>query len=229
MKLSMMISYSGDFHADVKRVQELESAGLDIVWVPEAYTFDSVSQMGYLAAKTSTIQIGAGILNVFSRTATCMAQTAAGLDYVSDGRFVLGLGASGPQVIEGFHGVPYEKPMPRDPRLHQRVPDDLAPREGHLRRSDRPGAASRGSGHRSGQAAQDHQPSRTCRHPDLLGVADGPVGHGNRTVRRRLVADLLRSREVPHGLGRRAREGCRFAGRVAGSVADLGRWPGRDR
>ncbi|NND75424.1 MAG: LLM class F420-dependent oxidoreductase [Ilumatobacter sp.] len=113
MKLSMMISYSGDFHADVARVVELEKAGLDVVWVPEAYSFDSVSQMGYLAAKTSTIEIGAGILNVFSRTATCMAQTAAGLDFVSDGRFILGLGASGPQVIEGFHGVPYEKPMPR--------------------------------------------------------------------------------------------------------------------
>ncbi len=70
-------------------------------------------QMGYLAAKTSTIEIGSGILNVFSRTATCMAQTAAGLDYVSGGRFILGLGASGPQVIEGFHGVPYDKPMPR--------------------------------------------------------------------------------------------------------------------
>jgi F420-dependent oxidoreductase-like protein len=109
----MMINYSGDFHADVARVQELEAAGLDLVWVPEAYSFDAVSQMGYLAAKTSTIQIGSGILNVFSRTATCMAQTAAGLDYVSDGRFVLGLGASGPQVIEGFHGVPYDKPMPR--------------------------------------------------------------------------------------------------------------------
>ncbi len=113
MKLSMSINYSGDFHADVQRVQELESAGLDIVWVPEAYSFDSVSQMGFLAAKTSTINIGAGILNVYSRTATCMAQTAAGLDYVSDGRFVLGLGASGPQVIEGFHGVAYDKPMPR--------------------------------------------------------------------------------------------------------------------
>ena len=109
----MMINYSGDFHADVARVQELEAAGLDLVWVPEAYSFDAVSQMGYLAAKTSTILIGSGILNVFSRTATCMAQTAAGLDYVSDGRFVLGLGASGPQVIEGFHGVPYDKPMPR--------------------------------------------------------------------------------------------------------------------
>ena len=113
VKLSMMINYSGDFHADVDRVRELEAAGLDIVWVPEAYSFDSVSQMGYLAAKTSTIQIGSGILNTYSRTATCMAQTAAGLDYVSGGRFVLGLGASGPQVIEGFHGVPYEKPMAR--------------------------------------------------------------------------------------------------------------------
>ncbi len=109
----MTINYSGNFHEDVKNVQELESAGLDLVWVPEAYSFDAVSQMGYLAAKTSTIQIGSGILNVFSRTATCMAQTAAGLDFVSDGRFILGLGASGPQVIEGFHGVPYDKPMPR--------------------------------------------------------------------------------------------------------------------
>ncbi len=109
----MMITYSGDFHADVRKVQELESAGLDLVWVPEAYTFDSVSLMGYLAANTTTIGIGSGILNVFSRTASCIAQTAAGLDFVSDGRFVLGLGASGPQVIEGFHGVPYEKPMPR--------------------------------------------------------------------------------------------------------------------
>lgn len=113
MKLSMMINYSGDFHADVDKVVELEKAGLDMVWVPEAYSFDAVSQMGYLAAKTSTIEIGSGILNVFSRTATCMAQTAAGLDFVSGGRFTLGLGASGPQVIEGFHGVPYDKPMPR--------------------------------------------------------------------------------------------------------------------
>jgi F420-dependent oxidoreductase-like protein len=113
MKLAISISYSGDFHADVRRVQELELAGLDMVWAPEAYSFDSVSRMGYLAAKTSTIQIGSGILNVFSRTAACVAQTAAGLDDVSDGRFVLGLGASGPQVIEGFHGVAYGKPMPR--------------------------------------------------------------------------------------------------------------------
>jgi len=109
----MTINYSGDFHADVQRVQDLEQAGLDLVWVPEAYTFDAISQVGFLAAKTSTINIGTGIINTFSRTASAVAQTAAGCDFVSDGRFVLGLGASGPQVIEGFHGVAYDHPMPR--------------------------------------------------------------------------------------------------------------------
>src|SRR3954452_12375704 len=109
MKLAMALNYSGDFHADVSRVQELEKAGLDIVWVAEAYSFDAISQVGYLAARTEWLHIGTGIVNVYSRTAAAMGQTAAGCDYVSDGRFILGLGASGPQVIEGFHGVPYEK------------------------------------------------------------------------------------------------------------------------
>jgi F420-dependent oxidoreductase-like protein len=113
MKLAMMINYSGDFHADVARLVDLEHAGLDLVWIPEAYSFDAISQVGFLAARTERLEIGTGIINVFSRTATAVAQTAAGCDYVSDGRFVLGLGASGPQVIEGFHGVPYEHPMPR--------------------------------------------------------------------------------------------------------------------
>jgi F420-dependent oxidoreductase-like protein len=109
----MMVSYAGGFQQSVERVVELEKAGLDMVWVPEAYSFDAISQVGYLAAKTERLEIGTGIVNVYSRTASLMAMTAAGCDFVSDGRFVLGLGASGPQVIEGFHGVPYEKPMAR--------------------------------------------------------------------------------------------------------------------
>jgi F420-dependent oxidoreductase-like protein len=113
VKLSMMMSYAGGFHESVQQVVELEKAGLDIVWIPEAYSFDAISQVGFLAAKTERIEIGTGILNVYSRTATLMAMTAAGCDYVSDGRFVLGLGASGPQVVEGFHGVPYTQPMQR--------------------------------------------------------------------------------------------------------------------
>lgn len=113
MKLSMAINYSGGFKQAVDQVVALEKAGLDVVWVAEAYSFDAISQIGYLAAKTEKVEIGTGIVNVYSRTAALMAMTAAGCDYVSDGRFILGLGASGPQVIEGFHGVPYEKPMVR--------------------------------------------------------------------------------------------------------------------
>jgi len=105
--------YDGNPRATADQVVELEKAGLDMVWVAEAYGFDSPTLMGYLAAKTERLQIGAGILNVFSRTPGALLQTAAGLDNVSGGRAVIGLGASGPQVIEGFHGVPYDKPLGR--------------------------------------------------------------------------------------------------------------------
>ncbi len=113
MKLGTSVNYAGDFAKSVERVVELEKAGLDVAWVAEAYSVDAVSQIGYLAAKTERIELGTGILNVYSRTAAAMGQTAAGLDMVSNGRFILGLGASGPQVVEGFHGIPYEKPMAR--------------------------------------------------------------------------------------------------------------------
>jgi F420-dependent oxidoreductase-like protein len=83
------------------------------VFVPEAYSFDAVSQLGYIAAKTGKLEIAAGILQLYSRTPTLTAMTAAGLDYVSGGRFTLGIGASGPQVIEGWHGVPYDAPVGR--------------------------------------------------------------------------------------------------------------------
>jgi F420-dependent oxidoreductase-like protein len=113
MKLSMQLSYASGFKEAAKQVVDLEKAGLDVVWVAEAYTFDAISQMGYLAAITDRVQIGSGIVNVYSRTPTLLGMTAAGLDFVSDGRCILGLGASGPQVVEGFHGVPYEKPLMR--------------------------------------------------------------------------------------------------------------------
>lgn len=113
MKLSMPLMYDGNPRQAADQIIGLEKAGLDLVWVAEAYGFDSPTLMGYLAAKTETIEIGAGILNVFSRTPGALLQTAAGLDNVSGGRAVIGLGASGPQVIEGFHGLPYEKPLGR--------------------------------------------------------------------------------------------------------------------
>jgi F420-dependent oxidoreductase-like protein len=113
MKLSTPLTYSGNPREAADQVAALERAGLDTVWVAEAYGFDSPTLMGYLAARTERVEIGAAILNVYSRTPGALAQTAAGLDNVSGGRAILGLGASGPQVIEGFHGLPYERPLAR--------------------------------------------------------------------------------------------------------------------
>ena len=100
---------------------DLEKAGIDVGWVPELYGFDAVSILGYLAAKTDTMELGSGIFNIYGRTPSTIAMTAAGLDAVSSGRFILGLGASGPQVIEGFHGVKYDKPLGRQRRSWRSV------------------------------------------------------------------------------------------------------------
>ena len=113
MRLSTALQYSEDPRTLAARAAALEAAGLDIAWVAEAYTFDAPSLMGFLAASTQTIQIGAGILPIYSRTPTLMAMTAAGVDALSGGRCILGLGASGPQVIEGWHGIPYDRPLGR--------------------------------------------------------------------------------------------------------------------
>ncbi len=119
MKIATTLQYDGNPRSAADQVTALEKAGLDTVWVAEAYGFDSPTLMGYLAAKTETVEIGAGILNIYSRTPGALLQTAAGLDNVSGGRAIIGLGASGPQVIEGFHGVPYARPLKRTAEVVQ--------------------------------------------------------------------------------------------------------------
>ncbi|ABK69481.1 LLM class F420-dependent oxidoreductase [Mycobacterium avium] len=113
MRIGIALNYSGGFHEAVDRVVELEKAGIEVAVVAEAYSFDAISQLGYLAAKTSTVELASGVLPLYIRTPSLLAMTAAGLDYVSDGRFRLGIGTSGPQVIEGFHGVPFDAPIGR--------------------------------------------------------------------------------------------------------------------
>src|ERR1700689_4512134 len=117
LQISTILDYSGGFKETARNVVEMEKAGLDLVWVAEVYGFDSPSLMGYLAALTDRVQIGSGIMNINSRTPSLIAMTAAGIDALSDGRFHLGLGASGPQVIEGFHGVPYTNPLGRTRKI----------------------------------------------------------------------------------------------------------------
>jgi F420-dependent oxidoreductase-like protein len=113
MRVGMIMDYAGGFEESAELLVDYERAGLEMVAVGEAYSFDSVSQLGYLAAKTQTVELMSGILQIYSRTPSLLAMTAAGLDYVSGGRFTLGIGASGPQVVEGFHGVKYDAPLGR--------------------------------------------------------------------------------------------------------------------
>jgi F420-dependent oxidoreductase-like protein len=113
MKITSTLNYARGFRESVRNVVELEKAGLDMIWVAEAYGFDSPSLMGMIAGATTTIDIASGILSIYSRTPSLLAMTAAGLDELSEGRFHLGIGASGPQVVEGFHGVQYQAPIGR--------------------------------------------------------------------------------------------------------------------
>jgi len=113
VRIGIALDYSGGFHRAVDRVVELEKSGLDIAVVAEAYSFDAISQLGYLAAKTDTVELASGVVPLYLRTPSLLAMTAAGLDFVSDARFRLGIGTSGPQVIEGFHGVEFDAPLGR--------------------------------------------------------------------------------------------------------------------
>jgi F420-dependent oxidoreductase-like protein len=113
MRLSANLPYAADPRTVADLAVAWERAGVDIVWVAEAYGFDAPTFMGYLAARTERIHIGSAILPIYSRTPALLAQTAAGLDALSGGRAILGLGASGPQVIEGWHAVPYDRPLGR--------------------------------------------------------------------------------------------------------------------
>jgi len=119
MRIGMGVAYGPgqDFHQAVDALADYEKAGLDLVVVPELYGFDGVSRLGYIAARLERVQLASGILQTYPRTPTLMAMTAAGLDSVSRGRFNLGIGASGPQVIEGFHGIPYDAPIGRTREL----------------------------------------------------------------------------------------------------------------
>lgn len=113
MRTATTVEVSKDWRGTTDFVVEAERLGLDVCWVAEAWGSDAVSPLGYLAAKTSRIQLGSGVLQLGTRTPAALAMTAMTLAELSEGRFLLGLGSSGPQVIEGLHGVSFAKPVTR--------------------------------------------------------------------------------------------------------------------
>ncbi|MGN9763413.1 LLM class flavin-dependent oxidoreductase [Streptomyces sp. SD31] len=114
MRTSTTIEASGsDWREIVAYVTEAEKLGLDICWVAEAWGSEAPSPLGYLAAKTERMLLGSGIIQLGTRTPMAIARAAITLSQISQGRFLLGLGPSGPQVIEGLHGVPFARPLVR--------------------------------------------------------------------------------------------------------------------
>jgi F420-dependent oxidoreductase-like protein len=113
MRTATSIEVSRDARQTLDFVVEAERLGLDACWVAEAWGSDAPSVLGYLAARTSRITLGSGIIQLGTRSPVAIAQAALTLAELSGGRFVLGLGVSGPQVIEGLHGVPFDRPLTR--------------------------------------------------------------------------------------------------------------------
>ena len=114
-KISVGIDWQGsiDYAAIVERVKIADAAGVHSVWIPEAWGRDAFTILSVLAYETAHIRLGTGIVNIYSRTPAALAQHFATLDELSGGRMIIGLGTSGAQVIEHFHGVPFEPPRTR--------------------------------------------------------------------------------------------------------------------
>jgi F420-dependent oxidoreductase-like protein len=114
MRLGLLLRYAGEAGGPrMEQVLEAERLGYESVWSSEAWGSDAVTPIAWVLARTSRIKGGTGIIQMPARTPACAAMTAATLQAMSNNRFLLGIGPSGPQVIEGWHGVPYGKPLTR--------------------------------------------------------------------------------------------------------------------
>jgi F420-dependent oxidoreductase-like protein len=114
MKLGFLLGYSGkQIQIPIDLIKQAEAMGYDSVWTAEAYGNDAVTAATWVLAQTSKIRVGTAIMQMPARTPAMCAMTSMSLDQLSGGRFIVGLGASGPQVVEGWHGVPYGKPVTR--------------------------------------------------------------------------------------------------------------------
>lgn len=114
MKLGLMLGYSGrNIDLPMDGVLAAERLGFDSAWVAEAWGSDTISVASWVLARTESLRVGTGIMQIPARTPAMTAMTAMTLAQLSGGRFILGVGASGPQVAEGWHGQPYEDPLQR--------------------------------------------------------------------------------------------------------------------
>ena len=215
MRLGLQLGYD-DPAFWVGLAEEAERCGFDSVWTSEAYGSDAVSPLAWIGGRTERIKLGTAIMQMPARSPATTAATAATLDLLSGGRTLLGLGTSGPQVAEGWHGQAWGKPLTRTREYVEIVRTILrarsasrAPRRAlrhpvHGRRRNRPR-----------QAAQDHRPSASRRRPDLPRRDRPEERRARGRDRGRLAADLLLTGAFRGDAPADARRGLRAPGRTA--------------
>ena len=229
MRIGMTLSYTGGFAETVDELADFERAGLDIVFVAELYGFDGLSLMGFLAAVTERVQIGSAILPFYSRSPALLAMTAAGVDALSGGRCILGIGASGPQVIEGFHGVPFDSPVGRTEELIDicRAIWRREPLEHDGRHYQIPLPEDQGLGLGKPLKLIDHPVRASI---PIFVAASGPKNVQIAAERgRRLAADLLPAGTVGAGLGTAAGSRAARSRSVPPAAGSRGERVGGDR
>src|SRR6266540_4254089 len=166
MKLALHMGYWGSQPIDVMPlVEEAERLGFDSIWSAEAYGSDAVSWLAWVASRTSRLEFGTAIMQIPGRTPAATAMTAITLDHLSGGRFRLGVGMSGPQVVEGWHGSPYGKPLARTREYVEIIRAIL--------RRDKPVVPRRVLHHPRGGGAGDHRPGEAPE-DDRASPAAGP-------------------------------------------------------
>ena len=227
MKLGMQLGYD-DPIGSVALAQEADRLGFHSVWTSEAWGADAVTVASWIAATTEQIGIGTAIMQMPARTPATTAMTVATLDQLSGGRVLLGLGTSGPQVVEGWHGVPWGKPLGRTREYVEIVRAATPPRDDRAPRRPLRHPVHRRGRDRPRQAAEADPEAAPARGADLPRRARPEERRARGRDRRRLAADLLLAVPLPRDPRALARERARgLPDRAALPRARRRRRPGR--
>ena len=195
MKLGLHLGYSGaTLDVPVELVQRAEELGYDSVWTAEAYGSDAVTPLAFLAGKTSRIKLGTAIMQLAARTPANAAMSAATVDALAGGgRFIAGIGVSGPQIVEGWYGQPWGKPYWRIKDYVAIMRKIFAPRGAGGARGPRDQPALHGARRHGRRQAAEIDPAHEPRHPDLSRHRQRGDREAHRRDRRRLAAARLRA------------------------------------
>ena len=196
MKLGFYMGYAQPGTSPLELIelaQEAERLGYDSAWAAEAWGVDAITPLAWLGATTTTIKLGTAIMQLPGRSPANAAMTAVTLDMLSGGRFLMGLGTSGPQVVEGWHGQAWGKPLGKT-REYVEIVRAILRRERLEHHGEHYDIPVQGR-HRARQAAEADGAAAARRHPDLPRGDRAEGGRAGLRDRRRLAADLLVARE----------------------------------